>query len=538
WHGTSARLEFEATEATALRFDWLYVPGWSASIDGSPIEVFPEDGFVAVRVDSNQHRLQIWLDRTPLQRNAELASLATLLLFAFTIWRWPAAESTPPEASPHRLTMTVAALGIALFAGKALLIDTTNNPLRRERFSAGIEAGAEIPISADFQGGIRLLAASTPESVQSGAEGQISLFWALSDLPVAQDFSSLLILREPGGQIVAEARSFYPGGLATSNWLSATYLQDQITLQIPDYTPPGNYTLEAALYVSETGERLSVLGADGNPVAISVPLDSIEILRGTQPETTLTPLGDVNIVDQVIAQLLDVDGLPEAAQVGDELAFSWLWRLEHPTPTLSTALAWHDENDVPIGVSYVPLSIYPVELWQVGDIWRGYPQTYVPAYLDAGEYNLVIEADGYNIFETHITITTPDRVYEMPDFAYESSAEWDNGITLLGFDFSQNGLTLHWQTNELLAENLRLFVQIVDGNDQILALTDSIPVDWTRPTTSWDMGEIVSTSHIFENLQPGNYRVRVGWYLPENGERVRLSSGEDALILEERFVIE
>ncbi len=538
WRGTSATVEFEASQAATQRFDWLYVPGWSATVDGSPAEVFPEDGFVAVRVDSNQHRLELWLDRTPLQRNAELASLTALFIFAFALWRWPVAESTPPEASPHRLTLTVAILGIALFAGKTL-IDTTNNPLHRERFSAGIEAGAEIPVSADFRGGIRLVAAHTPESVLAGAEGQISLFWALSDLPVAQDFSSLLILREPGGQIVAEARSFYPGGLATSNWLSGYYLEDLITLQIPDYTPPGNYTLEAGLYVSETGERLNVLGADGNPVGISVPLDSVEILRGTQPETTLEPLGNVNIGDQEIAQLVGVDGLPESAQVGDLLTFTWLWKTQNPLPeNVQARLIWQNDTGEAVESDAISLTLYPSEQWQIGDIWRGYPQVFVPAHLDAGEYDLVIQVGGYDVFRTPMTITTPDRVYDLPEFAYESGAEWGNGITLLGYDFSRTGLTLHWQTTAPLLQSLRLFVQIVDDEDRIVALTDGIPADWTRPTTSWVRDEIVSTTHLFEGLPPGNYRVRVGWYLPESGGRVHLNSGEDALILEERFVIE
>ena len=33
-------------------------------------------------------------------------------------------------------------------------------------------------------------------------------------------------------------------------------------------------------------------------------------------------------------------------------------------------------------------------------------------------------------------------------------------------------------------------VKEIDENDQLLAVNDGIPVNWTRPTTSWDRGEI------------------------------------------------
>jgi len=537
WDGTRAALQFEASAPTTLRFAWLYVPGWRATLDGSPVDVYPADGLVALDVDSNQQALNLWLDRTPLQHSAEITSLGGLLVFALVVWRWPVAshsQPTQPESTADpRLTLTVALIGISLFATKTLLIDTTNTPLRSERFSAGIEAGAEIALSADFQGGIRLLGVSTPENVKSGAEAEISLFWALSDAPVDRDFSSLLLLREPGGEVVAESHRFYPGGLATSNWIPGAYVEDVITLQIPDFTPPGRYTLEAGLYVSETGTRLNVLGADGSPVGAAVAVDGLEILRGKQPATTLEPL-----IEGEALQLLAVDGLPETAQVGDSLAFTWLWRMERFLPSAQVPLIWQTQGGENAAVSNLPLSFYPIELWQRGDIWRGYPQVIIPANLAAGVYDLVIEVFGEAVVAAQMTIMTPERVYEVPDFAHESDEEWDNGIALLGYDFAENGLSLHWQTSALINESLRLFVQIVDDAGQIRALTDGIPADWTRPTTSWDVGEIVTTNPVFAGLPPGEYRVRVGWYRPENGERVLLEDGDDALILPLPFVVE
>ena len=63
-----------------------------------------------------------------------------------------------------------------------------------------------------------------------------------------------------------------------------------------------------------------------------------------------------------------------------------------------------------------------------------------------------------------------------------------------------------------------------------------MPVDWTRPTTGWVEDEYVTTIHALA-LPAGEYRLRLGWYAPETGERVSVA-GADALELEPMLVIE
>ena len=67
WTGTSAELRLDSSRAQTLVFDWLYLPGWRAFIDGREIDVFPSSpaGLVALDAPAGQFDLRIALEATP-----------------------------------------------------------------------------------------------------------------------------------------------------------------------------------------------------------------------------------------------------------------------------------------------------------------------------------------------------------------------------------------------------------------------------------------------------------------------------------------
>src|SRR5690606_37391154 len=104
-------------------------------------------------------------------------------------------------------------------------------------------------------------------------------------------------------------------------------------------------------------------------------LGTIEVIRpDTQPEKP----------SEVIAQfanlnLLAVDGMPESAQVGDEMSVRWLWHLlEEIDADLDAKLIWLDEDkNIQAESSQVSLVTHlPTSTWQAGDIWRGVQRVY------------------------------------------------------------------------------------------------------------------------------------------------------------------
>ncbi|MCI0712634.1 MAG: hypothetical protein L0154_20935, partial [Chloroflexi bacterium] len=60
----------------------------------------------------------------------------------------------------------------------------------------------------------------------------------------------------------------------------------------------------------------------------------------------------------------------------------------------------------------------------------------------------------------------------------------------------------------------------------------------TRPTTSWGIGEVITTQHDFGDLPAGEYRIRVGWYDPITGHRIPLANGDDSIFLSVPLVVE
>jgi hypothetical protein len=68
-----------------------------------------------------------------------------------------------------------------------------------------------------------------------------------------------------------------------------------------------------------------------------------------------------------------------------------------------------------------------------------------------------------------------------------------------------------------------VFIHLADDAGRVWAQSDSVPVNWTRPTTGWVPGEYVADTHALtlpDDLPPGEYRLWVGLYDPQTGNRV------------------
>jgi hypothetical protein len=136
-------------------------------------------------------------------------------------------------------------------------------------------------------------------------------------------------------------------------------------------------------------------------------------------------------------------------------------------------------------------------------------------------------------------VSTPPRSFETPeDMLVHAGARWSNGITLLGYDLPEmnveqgDGLavTFYWQASEQLAQSLTVFVHLYTDDGVIVAQRDQIPVGGARPTTGWAPSEVLTDRYqlfISEDVPPGTYHLRVGWYNALTAERFRLVDGQE-----------
>lgn len=287
--------------------------------------------------------------------------------------------------------------------------------------------------------------------------------------------------------------------------------------------------LDVGLFDSETLEHIPVMNAAGNPVDVEITLGDITVTRPDAIQQNLSDaLGSIEGFD-----LLEIDGLPEQALSGDELNMRWLWRANDTTSTeLEARLVWlNEESEMLASAPFVPLvNGYPASLWQADDVWRGQHRVYVPGNLNSGLYTVAVQIDDTYITVGEMRVTTPERVYERPQVENALDAKWENGIALIGYDTSVTEVTLYWETGTQINTSLRLFVHVLDADERIVAQTDNVPVDWTRPTTGWAVSEFIVTVHDFADVALADYELRIGWYDPLTGDRTVLLNGDDSLV--------
>ncbi len=95
-------------------------------------------------------------------------------------------------------------------------------------------------------------------------------------------------------------------------------------------------------------------------------------------------------------------------------------------------------------------------------------------------------------------------------------------------------LELTWQALAPIEADYHVFVHLVTAEGQVVAQADGQPVYWTRPTSTWQPGQLITDRYglwLPPHTEPGRYQLRVGLYDPPTGQRLPLPTGADHLEL-------
>jgi 4-amino-4-deoxy-L-arabinose transferase-like glycosyltransferase len=114
----------------------------------------------------------------------------------------------------------------------------------------------------------------------------------------------------------------------------------------------------------------------------------------------------------------------------------------------------------------------------------------------------------------------------VPADAALAGTEGDPGqLKLLGYTQEGERLTLYWQVQTPLVFDYTVFVNVQNDAGHTVRQTDHRPLGSIYPTTLWPPGQIIrETSRL--DLSPGTYRLRVGMYRLETGERLWVPADE------------
>jgi hypothetical protein len=133
---------------------------------------------------------------------------------------------------------------------------------------------------------------------------------------------------------------------------------------------------------------------------------------------------------------------------------------------------------------------------------------------------------------THTIIGEPEAVVYRMTWPYRReiapeqliSADFGSAIRLRGVDLEESAeqltLTLYWESRAPVAGSFKIFLHLLDSDQQLVAQADHWPAAGKAPTSYWQPGDLVRDPHILPlppELPPGRYEVRVGLYTEEEG---------------------
>lgn len=96
-------------------------------------------------------------------------------------------------------------------------------------------------------------------------------------------------------------------------------------------------------------------------------------------------------------------------------------------------------------------------------------------------------------------------------------------------------LVLYWQCLRPPETDYTVFVHVVDAEGTTWGQEDAVPLDGERPTSSWELGEILEDHYVLSIDLEGpreGYAIEVGMYVRGTGERLPDSGGGTAVVLQ------
>jgi len=376
----------------AITLPLHYFPGWRAEVDGRAVEAVPAagSGLVSVQVDVGEHELLLELEDTPLQSLAWHFSLAGLLLLIAGLG--PAAARAGPLEARHgpgpRFAMPAVAiaLGVLLVAKVGYLEPRTEAFRRPSPTGAGI--GTAHPLYITFDDRVALLGYDLQRSLLPQGESLVLRLYWQALRPLDHDLTAFVHLDAfgDGGTLVSAARP-KPGGLPTSEWDPALYVEDRYEIQLPSDLPAVRYALRVGLLDAGSGAPLATDGGAG-----AYTLQGVQVLYHLPLDVKRFP-GDrwYRFGDSI--RLLGYE--LERAQVasGEATELTLYWRADVPVHSAMKRflhLVGPDGQIVAQWDEWPVEGLYPTDDWLPMRTIADRLRVHVPRSAVPGEYSLVV----------------------------------------------------------------------------------------------------------------------------------------------------
>ncbi len=543
-----------ATPFTAT-LDVFAFPGWQARIDDQPAQLLtePGSGRIQVPMPAGTHRLSVNFASTPVRDAAAAASVVCAAILALAVARELRSAKRKRmdlrgelAAVNRSYAVTIGACVVLCLGGKLALDNAAHSPARVTRFNGKAIAGVQRPLTVNFDNKLLLLgmdidAGATPSPT-------LTLYWHAPQ-PLDADYSTAVQLLDRSGGLVATSDVELPGGYATSLWHQPSaryYARDAHRLILAPATPPGEYTLQVAVYKrGEPGVRLRVThAADGNDGEPQARLGSITLPRGRAGVESATPVQHVLNASFGPLRLIGADFAPEALLPGDAARVVLHWAADSPPQRdAAITLSIVNASGTVLSIREAVAPGFPSRQWRPGEVWRSTPTFRIPRAAVGGASDIVVSIDDAPPVKiAALRIDAPERLTRAPAPSHRQSAAFGDAGALIGFDLPNSAgrgdafdVTLFWQPTRETDNKYTVFVQLVDAAGGRVGGHDGMPDSGSQPTSTWLPGTYVRDAHRIEvpaDLPPGDYAVIVGMYDAFSLKRLPLADGSDHVKLD------
>ncbi len=306
-------------------------------------------------------------------------------------------------------------------------------------------------------------------------------------------------------------------------------------------SPPGVYTLKAAVYDPATGQRVDRLDAAGAPQGTDVVLGTVDVVApAVPPSVERMGSAPVEPVAWDGVTLLGAD-LPTAEVApGTIVPLHLYWRADRAAAgreavTIRLAMQgagqeWSLRRTQPVDGAYPFAAWAPSEVVRDTHPWRLDPE------MPAGDYavEVTLEAgDGHALGTATLgtmRVAGRPRRFDLPPMEHAVHARLGDVAELMGYDLTEPeqaggtlALTLYWRAIAPSAAPLTVFVHLLDGENKVRGQVDRAPGDGAYPTTGWVAEEVLVDAYqvpVDPDLRAGEYTVEVGMYDAATGARL------------------
>ena len=543
-----ATIELETPVPFRARYLAFYYPGWRATVDGDSVPIAPTepDGLISFDVPAGHHTIRIRFGETPLRLLADALSLLSLLiLLALTIH--PSRTTQPDSRIPnieYRIPNShwwLLLTSILLLTAKLALIDRLDTSLRRANLVDGRLRDVDVPTEITFGDEFILLGYDTlplQEGIPSGERFEVKTYWRALQ-PGGPDYGLTINVVDAEGHRWNGSDMQPPRWHRTpppvGEWPPDQYATVALSVPLLPGTPPGTYTVEAVAFDRDTLAPLTAHDADGRALGPALPLGQITVTAPRRPADPET-LGIHRRLDVPLGPLtlLGADFDRDQAAPGDPVMLTTFWRADQqPSEDLTVHLVLLAPDgsiaaEYDFGVS-------------TGDTWRGQHFLHLPATLDTGDYTwqLTLVSSSTHL-PSSLSITAPPRTFAPPPVDVETDTTLGDVATLVGVNHQiiqspnhQITVTLVWRAEAETDTSYHVFLHLTGPGGALVAQSDGIPANWSRPTTGWLPGEYVTDARVLTippDAPAGDYTLYAGLYVP-GGERLTTPDGSDAIHL-------